>query len=494
MTKFARTVLGVALATLSTSTETLAHENRRVTVVVVDDGQADSVQVLWEGEGSEDPQRSCVTTAGPRWECRDVPVDERLLVAADTQTGVAWSIVPAVTAKDRTVRLDRASRPWGKAIRLIGAGLDGDDDDGDDGTGLEVRASLWVERPQTPGVTTRRIRLVRDPDAVLTWIGPTLAWLHGRGSTERRHLEIRGASVASTRVSLAQLVGGPVGVEFHLLTQAPVDLDVTVETDEGDPVPDAEVAVFDLVPDTWPTRTGPPEEPQTFTHPLGEARSDSEGRARFRTIEAGRYELVAIHPTAGRVTETRLLDGRPVRLTMAAGHRGRGRVWFEGEPAAGAAVSAAPDHASIEQATDPLDHAAPGAIAAADGRFELSLPPAGSGTLLVAHAGAAHLRRPYDMRGTGSGSTELGDLVLSPLPTVRITVIGGACALQAVGPVGQSSMTLLEASPVPGLPVHLLHPPEPGFWWLSGQCGEGVARLVPQIIQVPAGETHGGLM
>ena len=477
MTTRVRTAL-MMLLFFSTSADARGGENR-VTVVVIDDVQADSVHVLWDGEGA---QRPCVSTVSRRWECRDVPVGERLLVAADTPTGVAWRSVPMASARDRTVRLDRVSRPWGKAIRVLGIGQA-------DGPDVEVVASLWVEQPQSRGVETRRIRLTRDPDASVTWIGPTLAWLQGRGPTERRHLEVSGASVAGLRVPLARLVGGPVGAEFYLLAQTPLDLELTVETEEGDPVPDAEVAVFDLLRDSWPTRTQPSKNPQTFARPLGEARSDAEGRARFQTIGSGRYELVAVHPTAGRITETRLLDGRPVRLTIAAGHHVRGRVWFAGQPAAGAFVSTAPDHTSIEQAADPLDHVTPASITGPDGRFELALPAAGSGALIVSYACAGSLRRPYDMRGIGSGSTELGDLVLSPLPTVRITLIGDSCTLRAVGPVGQPSMTVLTASRVPGLSVHILRPPEPGFWWLDGACRQAATRLVPQVIQVPADAT-----
>ena len=50
-------------------------------------------------------------------------------------------------------------------------------------------------------------------------------------------------------------------------------------------------------------------------------------------------------------------------------------------------------------------------------------------------------------------------------------------------------MTVLTASRVPGLSVHILRPPEPGFWWLDGACRQAATRLVPQVIQVPADAT-----
>ena len=42
----------------------------------------------------------------------------------------------------------------------------------------------------------------------------------------------------STRIPLDRLIGGPVGVEFHLLAHAPVAVNVTVMTEVGDPVPE----------------------------------------------------------------------------------------------------------------------------------------------------------------------------------------------------------------------------------------------------------------
>ena len=185
-----------------------------------------------------------------------------------------------------------------------------------------------------------------------------------------------------------------------------------------------------------------------------------------------------------------MVDGRPLWLTVTAGHRVRGRVWFDGRPAPGASISITPDRTSLRRATDPLSHATPGTVTDADGRFELSLPPAGSGALIATHTGAARIRWPYDIGVTVAGLTELGDLVLSPLPMVEITVLGGTCLLSAVGPMGQPNMTLLHALPVPGRPVHLLRPPEPGFWWLHAECGAARPRLEPSVIHVPPRETR----
>jgi hypothetical protein len=120
-----------------------------------------------------------------------------------------------------------------------------------------------------------------------------------------------------------------------------------------------------------------------------------------------------------------------------------------------------------------------------DGLFALRLPPSHSGQIQIIALDGISTRISLPPSAKPDAAISLGDVSLPELRRVTIRLASPlACQLTAVGPLGRTGMTIVQA--VAGVGVHWLAVPEAGEWALSALC-DGVRRaVVPLVIVVPA--------
>ena len=141
--------------------------------------------------------------------------------------------------------------------------------------------------------------------------------------------------------------------------------------------------------------------------------TDDHGRFQISGLSRKVYEFVVVHAVQGRVLARRRVDGGTVVLRLREMPRVRGRVLIDQLPAAGVPIRAVPHQRDFERARDPIGFVAPGVVTGIDGRFDLSVPPRGTGELLIGGREVGIVRYPYATTGQLPMVSELGDIVLS---------------------------------------------------------------------------------
>jgi hypothetical protein len=375
-----------------------------------------------------------------------------------------------------TVQVLRAhASNWGRLLRLVG--------NLDNTTELEV--NIWHETHRNDSSWRMRTRYTRDDSSRIHQLSSRLLWIEAAGEYEARFLEVKGEKIATIRIDLADLLGGRPEAPYAVHLAPPIRIAGRIVDPDGRPAEGTLVSLFEFVNN----RTSGVRTPQSGNERrkrwIAETKSDSSGRFTFSGPVHGLYEFFAVHPTLGRAVVEHRVDARPFTIPLGVTARLRGRVLRGREPISGAIVRTVPDATDLTGATDPLSHLSLGTVTNLYGVFNVSLPPRGSGTIVVGGGAWSTVRQPYSNAETWPPLTDLGDIVLPPMVEVNVRLLGVDCELYGVGPLGSLGMSQVRAVYEPTRATYALRLPEGGFWWLEAECDGEAGSLVPPIVRIP---------
>ena len=177
--------------------------------------------------------------------------------------------------------------------------------------------------------------------------------------------------------------------------------------------------------------------------------------------------------------------GRTFSTSSSAAYATASRPFLtDGLPAGQVAVRFVPDQQDFHTTVDPFMITSPAVVTGPDGAFDLSIPPQGSGQLVIGGGPTSKVRLPYSDASSRPSVTDVGDIVL-PVPTdVLIRLRGNRCALFAAGPIEQLGVEVIRAVATQDGQHHRFQFPERGLWWLVAECQGRAAGLTPRIISV----------
>jgi hypothetical protein len=278
---------------------------------------------------------------------------------------------------------------------------------------------------------------------------------------------------------------GPPDLPMHVRLPAGVGIVGRVVGSRGEDATGALISVFELAEDPAP---GDPEPRAPFRMHVRELPADEEGAFEVPDLASRQYEVIALHPRLGRARQAVTAGGGPVTLRLVAPREVGGRVLRDGRPVAGVEVLVVPTLGEFAAAADYVDYVAPGSVTNRDGRFLVALPPLGAGELRIGSPPATPVvRRTLPAAAELPPFTDLGDIDLGT-PVILELIVGDldGCAFSAAGPIGSTSLTIVEAERLePG--VRRFSLPEPGYWGLGATCARQTVPLDPPAADVRAG-------
>ena len=207
-------------------------------------------------------------------------------------------------------------------------------------------------------------------------------------------------------------------------------------------------------------------------------------------LQAVEHEVFAVHDAFGRIRERVVPeDDRPEVFRLSPTPVVKGRLWRERTPLSGVPVQLFPSPAELAAALDPIDYVAASAQSDAEGRFELALPPRGSGTLRIGGGPIGARRIQLPASDSLPAVTDLGDIHFAAPVRLEITLAPDVqCPVRAAGPLEHSGLSVVEASGAfaAGLVFEL---PEPGRWVLWAQCDDVELAVLPAVVHVAPTDT-----
>jgi len=447
----------------------------RRTVRVSFDGSVDGVaSTVLPGEAWPEHWPQCEPIAADQLECVGVPLELPVLVLVQGHGLLRWVIAKPEPSSIQVLRAHVSN--WGRLLRLVG--------NLDNTTELEV--NIWQETHRDESAWRMRTRYTRDDLSRIHQLSPRLLWIEASGEYEARFLELKGETIATIRIDLGVLLGGRPEAPYAIHLAPPLRIVGRTVDADGRPAEGTLVSLFEFVNNPNLGASTPQGGEEKTKRWIAETKSDSGGRFTFAGPVHGLYEFLAVHPTLGRAVVEHRVDARPLTIPLRATARLRGRVLRGREPVSGAIVRTVPDATDLAGATDPLSHLSLGGLTDLHGAFTVSLPPRGSGTIVVGGGAWSTVRQRYSNAETWPPLTDLGDIVLPPMVELNVRLLGGDCELYGVGPLGSLGLSQVRAVYEPPSATYGLRLPEGGFWWLEAECGGEAGSLVPPIVRIPA--------
>ena len=454
-------------------TEHVIDIRPRRTVRVRFDRSVDGVtNSVLPGEAWPEEWPQCAPIAADQLECVGVPLESPVLVVVQGHDVLQWVIAKPERSTIQIVPAHASN--WARLLRLVG--------NLDHTTGLQV--NIWQETHRDESSWRMRTRYTRDGLARIHQLSSRLLWIESSGEYEARFLEIKGEAIATIRIDLEVLFRGRPEAPYPIHLTPPLRIAGRIVDADGRPAEGTLVSLFEFVKNRA-SRARTPQSGAPRRRWIAETKSDTSGHFSFAGPAQGLYEFLAVHPTLGRAVVEHRVDASPFTIPLRVTARLRGRVLQGRDPVSGAIVRTVPDAADLAGATDPLSHLSLGGVTDRDGIFNVSLPPRGSGTIVVGGGLWSTVRRRYSNAETSPPLTDLGDIVLPLMVELTVRLLGGDCDLHAVGPLGSLGMSQVRAVYDPTHATYALRLLEGGFWWLEAECGGEAGSLVPSIVRIP---------
>ncbi len=435
-------------------------------------GSSTPAELMWLqiDDGSSVTTIPCTLMGESSWECVGVPVNASGVVVAISHDGLSFRVISRSDLDDRTAQpMDRAA--W---ARLVSVSSPRRDDPA-------VELSIW--RTETSRGFGRQLR---EPDPTTGTIRLDAAhfWIYGRSTPSDRFLQIAGPGFATARLDLGEVASGPLSAPAVVqLTESTPVLGVVL-THAGDPAPGALVLVSEIV--EQPPGVDPTETRRVQRRSVMDARADSDGRFVLDGLGSQRYDLLVIHRTEGRARLSYTPDGRSLTVRLSAPRQIGGRVLWHDRPAAGIPVVLLPDPDELAASREPLDHVSLETTTGSDGRFRLSLPPAGTTELRIGTDDTGLIRRRLLPTRQMAAMTDLGDLRLGrPIRFSAYLTGSDGCDLLAAGPMGSLGMHVVRARSGPGGAFSVVLP-EPGRWFFTASCSGTEWSVEPPTMNLQA--------
>ena len=404
--------------------EVLSFRRRRTVRVLLGPASTPRVRIVLSQHYDAASWPECQVQLPDQAECIGVPYEATAVALADGTDRLRWAFAEPRPTTVQTV--SSLGAQWGRLIHFVDARSRVADD---------LRVTTWLEKRDCPGVSGSRVRFVPDSSKQVYQLDSRSTWIAGRNNAEGRFLEVKGEGTATVRVSAGRLRDTAADQPFTVFLRPPVSVTGAIVDSAGQPAGGSLVSVFELIPLEATDAQGTHQDAFEKRW-IAETFCDHDGNFFLSGPPPGRYELLVAHPTHGRATEERELDGIPIKIQLRSTPRVKGRVSRDHHPLVGVRVRSVPDPRDFFESVDPVQVLALGAVTDQYGEFELSLPERGSGEVVVGGGELPTARHRYVDAESLPPITDLGEIVL-PRPlelTVRLPAHG--CELHAAGPLG----------------------------------------------------------
>jgi hypothetical protein len=345
----------------------------------------------------------------------------------------------------------------------------------------ELTITGW--KPDRSMVRLHSLRFIpaNDSSIDIVRLSNTVLWIAGNEVDPDGAISIEGPFIGSTRVSTAILADGPPDIPLFVSLSMPSSLTGRVETDRFQEVVGAEVDLFEPLNSSIRDKAAVLEHEAMILHRT--ARSGFDGSFTFERLGPAPYLLVVHDPKHGRGTLTVAGLSEPAIVRLVSPLRATGRILKHRVPAGGVRVRFVPDAEAYGGSLDPSLFFTEATTSAADGRFELILPPLLVGTVQVSSTEGSAVRIPLVGR-PHKLDINLGDLALPDVRRLTVRLSNAeSCVMSAVGPLGAPGLSIVRSSAFEG--VHSFDLPEAGQWALDAQCN-GISNWVqPPVVRIP---------
>ena len=429
-------------------------------------------RIVWIAADDREPPAECAIRLPSAWTCEaPFPQSRGLIVIVGAQGGVA--AIPSGLAAWGAASVVSA---WGRVVRLTPGGVSRE-------ILRDVSVTAW--RPLRPASRplTRRVSAGEEPGMTVLRLSDEAFWIAGNLVDSDSYLRIDGPGLGSSRFGVAGIQDGPPEFPVYVDVSPPISLQGRVVDGHGQPVDRAVV-------EAWaPLHQGQGRgeenaEDKTLLH-WAATRSDSQGQFDFPHMAAGQYEVIALHPSAGRAALSVSSVAEPILLKLEPSLAASGRVLRRGLAVEAARVRFVPDVAALSESVDPAMHVSEDVTSAADGRFLLPLPPVRRGVVQVIAPDGSVVRLPLP-GAPGLRTVALGDIALPDARAVTLRLMDPRdCVVAAAGPLGELGLTMVRAARESG-GTYLLQVPEIGTWVLGVQCGGRNYEVEPPVLGIPA--------
>lgn len=415
------------------------------------------------GRGGPWPQ--CFQANDRVWGCWGIAAAEPGVIVSRAADRVWWA-VPA----DGTLA-DLRSSKWGRLLQVTDAS--------GDGASLNVKFARPASQPvqRVPNV---RLGTTTVAGAHAMPVAPGVAWMHGTDVPPSAWLEVRTARSGPAYLALDDVAGGSPLLPVTARLEETRTLDGIVVGSGEQRAGGALVTLFRLIDPAAPASASARERPRRVV--AGETIADAAGSFHLDGVGEAEFEVLAWHPLFGRVSV--ILPRRFAAVTLRLESPGtvRGRVVRAGKPLAGVDVISLPAPDAVRSADDLVDLKGGDARTGEDGRFAVMLAASGGGELRV--GGGVHPISRIPLPRAPAPLVDLGDIALgSPLDIRVVLDQESPCDVRATGPIGQSGLQIVMASPAgPGLFRIVL--PEPGLWAFGLLCGREPRPLSPLTMHI----------
>ncbi len=429
-------------------------------------------RVVWlpGGPSQDNEQRECTLTTSTRWSCSSVTTGESgvVMILAD---GLVRFVVlgPTGVAANGTAE-------WGRLVRIASAGLGGESPG-------DLRVSAWkVDRPANRP-NTLKLDVSPDESRQVFKVSPTSFWISGPVPSADEFLRLDGTGIARHDTTVLTVAEGSGDTPFVIDATIALGISGRVEARSSGAVEGALVELFA----TAPGIAGINDERSLATAPvirLSAVSTDADGRFEFSGLDNGPYQVAATSFSHGRLTRWTTTSGPPLLMKLVPPTTVTGTVMRQKLPATDVRVRFVPAATAWRSSSDPSAHLTADTRTDNAGRFTLSLPPEPSGDVQFIAPDGASLR--VSLPATPNLSEiALGEITLPELLTVEIRADIGGCRLTAIGPAGALGLAVVTGRGAST--IYQFELPEPGQWYLDGECaGRHVSIQPPAILVKPA--------
>lgn len=405
-------------------------------------------------------------------ECRGVPLDVRAVVLFVDRDRVWWTVMA-----DADARVFQSSA-WGRLIVASPGSANGP----------IAAAMAHPVRPPPERSAALRLETEAVAHAHVVALSPAALWIYGEEIPRDAWLELRRLHEGPSYLPLDQVAGAPARLPLWVVLDADRPVTGVARGQSGDAASGAVVTLFRLIderspspPALAPGASGTPRQQPRRVF-VAERIATDEGRFEFDGLGDAEYEIVAWQPRLGRGIASVSRGGGEVTVRLESSGEVRGRVVSRGEPVAGVDIVSLPDTQAYLQSADMTDLKGGDGRTGGDGRFAVTLSPAGGGEVRV--GGGRYPIRRFPLPRRATPVVDLGDIDLgAPLDVTIVLDQDPGCEVRATGPIGHAGLQVIGGSRIaPGL--FRITFPEEGTWEVQLACGRNERPLAPGLVTI----------
>jgi hypothetical protein len=421
-----------------------------------------AARVIWIGADGGDAV-PC-TVADNRWRCEGISRRTGVVVI------IADSTIAARITGSTGAGVDGAMHQWGRVVRITPGGVAPEDLH-------DLAASAW--KPERSAVRPHAERLlpIEERSIQIVQLSGSTFWVAGDDAVADACVSVDGPAIGRTTRPVSALIESAPDTSVLVPACAPLSLTGRVVSSRLQPVPDAEVELFE------PLRRGQAKEEDSAEMVRRAAtRTDADGNFAFERLTPGSYTLNAAEPLVGRGTLVISSVAEPAVVRLTPPMRATGRVLRVRSPVPGARVRFVPDPAAFAAGTDASRFIADPTVTGSDGTFTLVLPPAHDGLVQIITPAGVSIRVPVSEPAKGA-DIALGDIDIPEPTRIAVRLLDAAsCTFSAVGPLDGLGLAIVTASQTQDL--YWFDLPEAGEWALNAECDGSARQTEPATIHV----------